>query len=331
MSSDERIGRRKEDSEGKVTWISQKEWKEEQSKAQALNPQQSSFAFCLDDSEKKSKIKIMSPILVEVIKMIVPLSFFESTSDGVSFEEPYAHLFQYSKDIRKELESRVGANSDHLRDFRALEAFLESHAGYGIIWKSLDRGNRTVVGFDDIWALFRAGELMVVQDRLEEKRLFKFTRLQDSIKEVGFQKELCVAVEVHFWYIVWSPGKKRFRQKSLYFEIKRFAGHRKVTSLPVYPLRYEDEDTRQSLLMKLQTRGKKWADLISDPPSCFEYSGHAIPESESRGRENPNFTHVSLSSFLNSSLHLIRRNIAGRAHHPGPEGFHVHFWCFRRH
>ncbi|KIW97685.1 uncharacterized protein Z519_01269 [Cladophialophora bantiana CBS 173.52] len=249
------------------------------------------FAFCLDDSGKKSEIKITSPVLVEVIKEIVPLSFFESTPDSVTFQEPYAHLFQYSKDIHKALESRISPHSDQFRDFRTLISFLESHARYGIIWKSLDRDNQRVVSFENLWAVFRVGEPVAVQDRLEEKRLFKFTRLEDSIGDMGHQKDFCVAVEVHFWYIVWSPGKKRFCQKSQYSKIPRFAGHRKVTSLPIYPLRYEDQATREPLLMKLQARGRKWADLISKPPTCFEYSGHAISEDED-GRLTQNLTHL---------------------------------------
>lgn len=327
----DRMGRRKELLDGEVTWISQKEWEEEQQKTRDLNAQQSLFAFCLDDSGNKRKVKIVSPILVEVIKVIVPLHFFESTSDGVSFQEPYAHLFHYSEDIHKELKSRVDPNSDHCRDFYALESFLGSYAGHGIIWKSLEQGKQTAVSFDNIWALFRFGELMVVQDRLDERRLFKFARLHQNIKDVGFQKDVCMDVEVHFWYIVWSPGKRRFRQECKYFEVRRFAGYQKVISLPIYPLRYEEDDARDSLLKRLQNRGKKWADLISNPPSCFEHSGYAIPENET-GRMGPSdLTLVSPFPFLEFQLpsHCSKR-VVRRANHPGPEGLYVSCRLYRR-
>ena len=242
-------------------------------------------------------------MLVDVIKTIIPLSFFESTPDGISFQEPYAPLFQYSKDIFQELASRISPSSDTFRDFYALESFLENHEGYGIVWKSLDLGNQTVVSFDNLWALFRTGGLIVTQDRLEEKRLFKCTRIEEDVQGMGFQQHFCVAMNVHFWYIVWNPGEKRFRQKSQYVKIKRFAGHRKVTSLPVYPLWYENEDARNSLLVELQSRGEKWSDLISSPPSCFEHFGQAIAEEEGARAENSDLMHVSL--FLPAKFLLI--------------------------
>lgn len=305
MSFAERIGRRKVVSEGKSTWISQKDWEEEQRQAEASNAPQSLFAFCLDDSEKKSRINIMCPALVEVIKKIIPLSFFESTQDSISFQEPYAHLFQYSKDIQNELDSRANTSPEVLEDFNALQYFLASHAGYGDVWKSLDEGSQITVSFDNLWALFRAGDhITTIQDKLEEKRLFRFTRIEDEFKEVGLQQEFRIAVRVHFWYIVWSPGEKRFRQRSQSASILRFAGHRMVTSLPIYPLRYENEDARKSLLLGAQTRGQTWSELVSNPPSCFEHLGHAMSDEEGATTEQRGLTYVSL--FLsNKSLPLV--------------------------
>lgn len=299
----ERIGRCKKVSEGKKTWISQKDWEEEQRQNERSNTQPSSFALCFDDSDKKSKVNIMSPMLVDVIKKIIPLSFFESTPDSVSFQEPYAHLFQYSEDMHQELASRFSPSSEALGDFYALKSFLESHGGYGTVWKSLHWGNQTATSFDSLWAIFRAGDLLVSQDRLEEKRLFRFTRLEEEIKEMEHRHDFCVAMKVHFWYIAWNPGKNRFHQKSQYVKIKRFAGHREVTSFPIYPLRYDDEDARNSLLIGLQNRGKKWSDFVSNSPSCFEYSGHALQEEDHTVTETIRPAFVSL--FLPDESLLI--------------------------
>ena len=272
----ERIGRRKVDLEGKIAWISQKKWEEEQHQAARPN----AFALYLDDSGKKGKINITSPMLVDTIKKIIPISFFESTPNSVSFQEPYVHLFQYSTDIRQELASQASPSSEVFRDFYALESFLECHVGYGTVWKSLNSGNHTAVSFESLWALFRAGDLLVIQDRLGEKRFFKFTRIEEGLTETRVRQDFCTAMLVHFWYISWSPGTMRFSQETQCIKIARFAGDREVTSLPIYPLRFESEGARKSLLADLQSRGKKWSDLVSSPPSCFEYFGRAIPGEE---------------------------------------------------
>jgi hypothetical protein len=50
VSIAERIGRRKKDKEGNVSWISQPEWEVEQRK---VDDNHQPFAFCLDDSGEK--------------------------------------------------------------------------------------------------------------------------------------------------------------------------------------------------------------------------------------------------------------------------------------
>jgi hypothetical protein len=157
--------------------------------------------------------------------------------------------------------------------------FLESKSQYKSIWTSLECGEQ-IVSYDMIWALFRAGEPIIIKDQLEEERVFKFTRIEEKTRDLGRHRDVCVALEVHFWWILWTPGQKQFRQKSNSIEVERFTGRRRVSSLPVYPLRYVDEDTRKYLVSKLEDRGRRWAELISTPPSCFEYSGPAIPDEE---------------------------------------------------
>jgi hypothetical protein len=235
--------------------------------------------------------------LIEVIKKVIPLSCFESTQDSVSFAQPYAPLFQFWGSMCTDMKGHA-VDSAELRDFDALGYFLEeSQSQYRSIWTSLDLGKQTV-SYDMIWALFRAGEPIMIRDKLEEERLFKFSRIEENLRDVGRQHDLCVALEVHFWWIVWTPGQKQFRQKSNSIKIERFAGHRRVSSLPVYPLRYVAEDSRSCLVAKLEARGRRWAELMLSPPSCFEYSGPAIPDEENTGDAKHSSMQVSARSFL---------------------------------
>jgi hypothetical protein len=122
VSLAKRIGRRKEDSEGKVTRISQSEWEAEQQNAQDAEDGKRPFAFCFDDSGKKKKIEITSPVLLAAIKKVIPLTCFESTEDSVSFDQPYAPLFQFWGSIRTELKEHI-AESTEPDDFNALWIF----------------------------------------------------------------------------------------------------------------------------------------------------------------------------------------------------------------
>jgi hypothetical protein len=288
----QRIGRRKVDKDGAITWISQCDWEGDQRQPDAQATQQSKFAFCIDDSDMKSKIKIANPGLVNSIKKIIPHTLFESISGSVHFQEPYSALFQYSSDVRQELQSRHDPGSQVIVDFNVLVTFLESHAEYGI-WKSLNGQNQDSITFENLWALFRDGDVLVLQDQLEERRLFKLTRLEEQINDEGFLKGFCMGIHIHFWHISWSSGDKAFRRYNRAIKIPKFAGMRKISALPIYPLRYETEETRTAVLRDLQNRGQTWSTRVSKPPACFEYDGHAVLSEDEVARDDAEPNYVS--------------------------------------
>ncbi|KAF2239551.1 hypothetical protein EV356DRAFT_499723 [Viridothelium virens] len=116
-----RIGRRKE-VEGKVKWISQSRWEDEQ---RSLKEQEGrgTFAFLLDDSQRSSKIIISSPALIAVVQRMIPPAQLESCSDGVAIEEPFSQLLHSINDMRSDMIS-CHADVKDLEDFTALELFL---------------------------------------------------------------------------------------------------------------------------------------------------------------------------------------------------------------
>jgi hypothetical protein len=275
----ERIGRRKEE-DGKVIWISQPKWEDEKRRLEGEESRQK-FPFRLDDSEKKSKIVISSPALVTVVQRMIPQRLFESVSDEVAIEEPFASLFHFVDDMRKDMISRRADTKD-MDDIDALEYFLyESQPQYKKARDALGNGRTALVSFETLWALFKAGEFIITTDKFEEKRLFKFTHLEEKHLEeksdrVSGGRDLCVKLSVCGWCISWDREHKCFSQKSCIFYIERFLGHRNVRSLPVYPLRCEEEETRKSLVADLEKRGRNWTQLASNTPCCFEYDGTAI-------------------------------------------------------
>jgi hypothetical protein len=134
-----------------------------------VNVEKHSFAFCFDDSGKKNKIDITSPLLIEVIKKVIPLSCFASTQDSVSFDQPYAPLFQFWGSIRTDLKGRV-VDPAEIRDFDALGYFLEeSQSQYRSIWTSLDSGGKAV-SYDMIWALFVPRPITVIASTKDTRK-----------------------------------------------------------------------------------------------------------------------------------------------------------------
>lgn len=270
----QRIGRRKEE-DGKVTWISQTDWEDEQRNAEGSESRRL-FAFRLDDSEKKGKIIITSPTLVNVVRHIIPQRLFESVADGIAIEEPYAQLFHFVDDMRKHMISHKAENED-MEDIDALEVFLyECQPQYKSARDASNSGLPALISFDTLWALFKAGDLVVITDKFEEKRVFKFTHLEEKLNPYSGRREVCVKLSVCGWCINWDREQRCFTQKSYGFNIERFMGHRSVRSLPVYPLRCEEDETRKSLLASLESRGRTWAQLASTTPCYFEYDGRAL-------------------------------------------------------
>jgi len=270
----ELIGRRKTE-DGKVTWISQTKWEDEQRKLEAERGR-GMFAFQLDDSEKKGKIVISSPALVAAVRRMIPPILLESVSDGITIEEPFAPLFHFMDDIREDMISH-DADAKDLEDIKALEYFLyECQPQYKNTRAALDTGRTALVSFETLWGLFKVGDLIVAVDKFEEKSLFKFTQLVEQVDTYSGRKGVCVALSVVGWCIGWDKEQKCFTQKSYTFNIRRFLGNLSVRSLPVYPLRYEEDETQKSLLADLEKRGRRWAQLASNTPCCFDYDGIAI-------------------------------------------------------
>lgn len=194
--------------------------------------------------------------------------------------------------MQQELRSRGSPEPEVLEDLNVLLEFLASHAAYET-WRSLDGQSQDSVTFEDLWALFRDGDILILQDQLEERRLFKYIRLEEQISDEGFLKGLCTGILVHFWYISWSSGDKAFRRYSSAIRIPKFAGMRKISALPIYPSRYKSDGTEAALLRALQDRGQTWSSYVSSPPSCFEYDGHAVLAEDDLPRDTAEPIYVS--------------------------------------
>jgi len=270
----QRIGRRKQEG-GEVKWISQLQWEDEQNKLKATKGFDK-YAFRLDDSDDKKKIVISSPALLAVMRRVIPARLFENESDSVTITEPFLRIFHSIDDMRNDMHLGT-ADPQVIADIDALESFLFEYQPQLKVALGIPSTTKSAtVNFEMIWALFKPSDLIVVTDKFEENRLFKFTHLEEGVDLLDRRRDVCVKLAICGWCIAWDNEQKAFSQESYMFYIDRFLGYRKVRTLPVYPLRYEEEKRRDSMKVELEKRGRDWAHLVSEAPCCFEYNGTAI-------------------------------------------------------
>jgi uncharacterized protein (UPF0216 family) len=209
----ERIGRRNVGKDGKVSWMSQPEWEIEQRKLET-EKSRASFSICLDDSDKKKKIIITAPALVQVVKKILPLTSFETVLDGVSFEEPYSALFHYLPEMRSDMKEH-GTKSEELDDIEALEYFLDKCQPQNKnLRDSYFTRQQSEVSFESLWALFKPGEDLVITDKFQEKRLFRFTHIEKKLVNTSWPNDRPVSLLICGWCIVWDAEHKCFIQQT---------------------------------------------------------------------------------------------------------------------
>jgi hypothetical protein len=64
-----------------------------------------------------------------------------------------------------------------------------------------------------------------------------------------------------------------FERQIFHFEIYKFLDRMKAASFALYPLDALPEHERDELLSECQVQGRKWAQLVSGPSSCFFHRG----------------------------------------------------------
>jgi hypothetical protein len=273
-----RIGRLDENS----NWVSEDDWQATKSRKASKGEELSEFVIKIDDEQVPERMIILSPyirkVFMEVVKFFPGVDF---TRDSIEMVFPYPPLFHYLADMQ----TFVGNDKSEDRnvgDFQVLEWYHEIHLKdhYHEAHSFLGLSN---VSFEYLWAIFRPGDLVVTRDGLGLLQLHVLTIaemrkkkreaeiLYSSYEEIP-QQELVVKA----WSIVWFPSQRTFRRSLWSFVIPPFSGSRRVTSLEIYPLRFEDVLTQKRIREELIIRGNIWKKLASERPSCWHYKGEAF-------------------------------------------------------
>jgi hypothetical protein len=173
---------------------------------------------------------------------------------------------------------------------------------------SVDEAN---VRFDNLWAVFKPGELLYTLDEFEEPHLFVIGASTFRGRKFGandFENMIwrggaasAGASErfvVDAWTVTWKGSSKVFSREVKTFVINFFAGTQAVSSFKIYPMKYYrsgDTGARQELLDQLEQRGRAWAKLISQEPVPKHHSGPARELNFSFGRTRVEEDRISVS------------------------------------
>lgn len=253
------------------------------------------FALVISMLGDRKNLQIRSPFLVSLFEDVANRTGMMGTkkgSAGISFLEPYVPLYWcYSEMIQS------GVNRDHPSqqenpDLQSLRYWYEKSvlSGHNQVRETIHSG---FIAFEDIWALFRPGEMVYSQDGFEQPELSIVTttryhsqpmhppgsRPPGSPGPPGPSNASSFLVES--WCQDWDPSRQMFSKGAKMTFIERFAGSRLIRDLEMYPIRFFGEgnhDEIETLKRSLEQRGRRWKDLISSSMQHLYHEGPAIEE-----------------------------------------------------
>jgi hypothetical protein len=225
-------------------------------------------------------LQLVSPSLTQLFQSTV-MYFPGVQVEGPqpSIPAPFAPLYFHHDDMSK---AALGADEQGKQDFEVLEQVYSRHVRnrHEMIRERLDQG---AVLYEDLWALFKPGDIVYLQDEYDQPRLYVLITVKyrkgnkyGGPSDLGTWRFDRLAADM--WAIDWQPSTRTFQRCTVTRCIKSFSGSRSVASLPFYPLAYYADgslDLTRELVDMLRQRGQKWKHLVSSPPSCVSYNGPA--------------------------------------------------------
>ncbi len=197
----------------------------------------------------------------------------------LSIESPYAPLFFYYDELSKFGEENPDDTYDN--DMEALTHFYSScmKPEGERIKRHLAEGS---VLFEDLWALFRPGDMLYAVDESGEPclQILIAVAFREAQPSPGYSFSIVQSrrLAVDMWRIGWDNATGLFQRVTTTRSIRAFSGSRPITSLPFYPVvHYKGGDAEEIRALKdeLQDRGSKWKGLVSQQASCKHYNGPA--------------------------------------------------------
>lgn len=196
-------------------------------------------------------------------------------------ESPFHFLFHRFDDFRTREEPTM--NEDERADVAAIAYILDSEITpkYFGQYAEIQRTNRRqfMVEWKMLWATFRRGDLVRVNDKLSQPRLFVF--VGHVVNTHHSERRAVKVFEVQAWGLHWDKYHQRLQRQLWTFDIREYNGSKQVSQLPIYPLRCGDLATEKRIRDLCRARGHLWKTLIRPNTGCWAYDGLASTHHDS--------------------------------------------------
>lgn len=216
------------------------------------------------------------------------------------------------------------AESNDWNDFRKFFYDVEVKPFHDRVRASLGEAN---VRFDNLWAVFKPGELLYTLDDFDEPHLFVIGASTFRGRKYGaddfenlFSRGGAASAGaserfvLDAWTVTWKGSSRVFSREVKTFAINFFAGTRPVSSCKIYPFEYYkngDTEAQKALLEELEQRGLIWAQMISHEPASKHHNGPARELNHTFGRTKVEEERINVSSTHGI---LLSRSVAEIAH-----------------
>ncbi|KAI0453851.1 hypothetical protein F5B21DRAFT_478094 [Xylaria acuta] len=220
------------------------------------------------------------------IVFLQPFKLFVTYEEAIrqslrDLEEKAGNLSSQQEAVSQSKEIRRAYNDeDLLLDLRLLVKFIDEDMQPTFdLMHSIKAGTTTDIEYQDLWHLFRCGDVVVVQsDKSHAYRVLSFTGGRELLIDRLGRNEEAQPISAGFMIDCLSikfDGLNYIPQLDT-FSIRPFLGPQPITSLSVYPLKFDKDP--EKLKRGMTAQGRRYLDVTIPPSSHRHLLGRTLDE-----------------------------------------------------
>lgn len=243
----------------------------------------------INDTVGKTKLRIHSPFLLNVLRSVIRYSSKKPSGDGSDelgegvFQHPYADLFYHIEELSKYKTETTGPRANHTAEYNAeCDQHIDLLLDYlgkepKVQLPSFDANRRKkapMTTFGDVWLLMKPGSDVYVREHgtlnaYVVDSVFGGTDYTWRTRRPDQARPYVIRL----WNLTFDGEVIRRVSKTVCVSV--FDNEREIMSLPVFPTRFHDEVDGGERRRQLIERGKKAARYATGP-SFLEYTGKGL-------------------------------------------------------
>jgi hypothetical protein len=220
-------------------------------------------------------LTISSPYIREHLLRAIGIEFYNGVAIGAShtvLDWPFSPLYHHLGDIRADVHNDPNATKTERNDIDALHYFVTEGAPAKLYEDIRSKIAQGFITYDELWALFRPGDLAVVKDPVGNDDIAQIVSVKLERNPRG-----SIHGPQYLWYITllkiaWKGNL--FRRVSTRWRMDIFTGSRKILDLQICPLWSRND--RNSLRDTAIQQGKLWKKHCEGEPTTMLYDGQGL-------------------------------------------------------